>query len=486
MSYEFSTMRLKKNFHDAFIEYTPYESKYTELVGLYAKYAAKMNTLANKKYATNPSSTGYLNDFRDISANHIQLFLNAFNGSLKNQSLFPHDSQTLPAIKAKIVAMPAIPLQIKQNDTLKFSVTTDKTATKVTIVFTNPDAERTLDGSGKSWSFNSAITVANNRTWLLRVYSGTQITDERFGGNINIIGNSPASSLAPWQSQNLDYALKQNSLYANTPLTNVYGQSCGTYTLCTRWSRFAPNSYTPAGNGSGLGSAKETFATLLKRKTAIRDTDFSHAPIGSIVFYESGTYGHAAIKVDESHIISQGQLGSHDCTISNVAWNNISKYAGYYAPAAGTTVMDNNIIPKADQVTRGQFLTALAIVLEKAAPELPDDAIEKATAMGLLTDPQHFDANSPIIRQDAARLLARAIHYFEINKHWLFVKTGNSQQFAKDALVKADSSLYAVAVTMAELGLFTGVLQEDASYNFEGLRQLSKTEKTILLDKRLQ
>jgi hypothetical protein len=111
--------------------------------------------------------------------------------------------------------------------------------------------------------------------------------------------------------------------------------------------------------------------------------------------------------------------------------------------------------------------------------------MEKATLMGLVTDPLNFNPNAPMIRQDAARMLARAIAYFETNKLWFFAKTGNSNQFAKDAVTKADAALYATAVRMAELGLFAGVLQEDGSYTFEGLRQLSKTEKGLLLDKRL-
>ncbi|MCF7988594.1 MAG: DUF1566 domain-containing protein [Methylovulum sp.] len=482
MSYEFATMKTKSNFHDAFMEYTPYESKYTELVTMYAQYAAKMNTIAGKTYATTPTSSGYLEDFQDITAAQIQQFLNAFTGNLKNAALFPHDAQAVPVVKAKIVTMPVVPAQITQNDTIAFKVATDKSATKVTMVFTNPDAEIALSGSGKSWSFSKLIEVANNRTWLLRVYSGTQITDERFGGNINVIGNTPASSLAAWQQENVDYANSQNQLYATTPLTDVYGRTCGTYSYCARWSKYAPNSFDVSGD------AKDAFARLLTKKTAVEDTNFAHAPIGSIVFYNNGKYGHAAIKVDETHIVSQGQLSTEtyvDCTISNVDWNHISNYAGYYAPAPGTTLIDNNIIPKAEQVTRGQFLTALAAVLETASPDLPDVPMEKATLMGLVTDPLNFNPNAPILRQDAARMMARAIAYFETNKRWFFAKTGNSNQFAKDAVTKADAALYPTAVRMAELGLFAGVLQEDGSYTFEGLRQLSKTEKGLLLDKRL-
>ena len=483
-TFQFAKMKTTGlNFHDAFYKYTPHEAMYNQFVNeLYPVYVAKMNAIAGKSYAAQPTSSSYFDDFRDITAAHIQQFLNAYPTNLKNAALFPHDAQAVPVVKAKIVTMPVVPAQITQNDTIAFKVATDKIATKVTMVFTNPNAEIALSGSGKSWSFNKLIEVANNRTWLLRVYSNTQITDERFGGNINVIGDTPASSLAAWQQENVDYANSQNQLYATTPLTDVYGRTCGTYSYCARWSKYAPNSFDVSGD------AKDAFARLLTKKTAVEDTNFAHAPIGSIVFYNNGKYGHAAIKVDETHIVSQGQLSTKtyvDCTISNVDWNHISNYAGYYAPASGTTLIDNNVIAKAEQVTRGQFLNALAAVLETASPDLPDVPMEKATLMGLVTDPLNFNPNAPILRQDAARMMARAVAYFETHKRWFFAKTGNSNQFAKDAVTKADTALYATAVRMAELGLFAGVLQEDGSYTFEGLRQLSKTEKGLLLDKRL-
>jgi len=478
MSYEFTTMRLKMNFHDAFIEYTPSEIKYTELVGIYAKYAEKMNAIAKKKYAVNPTSFGYLNDFRDITPAHIQAFLTAYSGPLSNKTLFPHDGEKVPKAKAQISAMPKVPTQMQANGTLKFSVTTNKPATKVSILFTNPDAERTLTGSGTNWRFNQTISVPNNRTWSLRVYVDNEITDERFGGNINVLGDTAPDSLADWQKLNVEYALAQNALYASTPLTDVYGNNCGDYTYCFAWARHAPGSPL----AGGMGDAYNAFIHLKNTNQATEDNNFAHAPIGAIVFYQNGEYGHAAIKVDETHIISQGQLDGHDCTISNVEWDKISDYVGYYAPAPDTTIApDANIIPKAEQVSRGTFLADLGEVLEVAVPDLPDDPIEKAVLMGLISDPENFDAKSPIIRQDAARILARAVKYFEDYKDWTFAKTGDSNQFANDPVIQADPNLYAVVVRMAEFGLFFGVLQEDGRRTFEGLRQLSITEKASLL-----
>ncbi len=476
------------DFQEAFHKYTPHERKYIEFVNeRYPQYAAQMNTVAGKSYATYPASSGYFNDFQDITAKHIQQFLNAYSGNLKNVNLFPADADRLPRLGPKIVSLPSnIPSQINQNDTFSFTVKTDKPAAKVSIVFSNPDAEKFLTSTdSKVWAFSQQITVPNNRPWLLRVYNNGKISDERFGGNLQVVGETLPDSLADWQKLNINYAQTQHDLYGSKPLTNVYGQKCGYDTWCFLWSRHAPGSLL----GGGMGAAYNAFVNLKNDNKATEDNDFAHAPIGAIVFYgktKNNAYGHAGIKIDETHVVSQGQFGRYDCMISKVAWDKIPNYVGYYAPAPGsTTLIDPNIIPKAEQVTRGQFLTALAAVLETASPDLPDVAMEKATLMGLVTDPLKFNPNAPILRQDAARMMARAIAYFEINKRWFFAKTGNSNQFAKDAVTKANAALYPTAVRMAELGLFAGVLQEDGSYKFEGLRQLSKTEKGLLLNKRL-
>lgn len=88
MSYEFSQMRKKKDFHAAFLEYTPHEDKYKELQTIYAQYAVVMNRVSGRHYSASPGSSGYLDDFRDVSAQHIQAFLGEFPGALKNASLF--------------------------------------------------------------------------------------------------------------------------------------------------------------------------------------------------------------------------------------------------------------------------------------------------------------------------------------------------------------------------------------------------------------
>ncbi|ASM78058.1 hypothetical protein VITFI_CDS2280 [Vitreoscilla filiformis] len=479
LSYEFSEMRKKLSFHDAFLSYTPREEKYVEFVNIYAGYAQKMNAISGRSYSVRPTSSGYTDDFRDVSAAHIQSFLNLFGGNLKGTSLFPRDMDPLPRFDAKIVALPNIPTQMNAGETLKFQVKTDRKATSVSIVFTNPPAERFLTTvDNKTWDFEQTIEQANNRTWLIRVVSVAKVSDERFGGNINVIGGA-ASSLAQWQIDNINYANSQNALYKINPLISVYGNTCGTYTFCYAWSRNAPGSPI----GKGWASAYDAFVQLVGAKKATQDPDFSHAPIGSIVFYKRGKYGHAAIKVNETNVISQGQLGANDCTISSVRWDSISGYAGYYAPAPGSTLlMDANAVPKTQQVTRIAFLTALSSAIDGFDRTLPVDPMSKATTMGILSDPSNFFPTNPILRQDAARLISRSLDYFE-KKGWVFPKTGNRYLFSNDQDTVNDTALYPIAARMGEFKIFMGSLQENGSAYFYGPRQMTKYEANTVKDR---
>lgn len=97
MSYEFWTMAKKKDFHSAFLEYTPHEDKYTELVNMYQEYAPVLNRVAGKNYPARPQSSGYLYDFRDVNADHIQSFLDNYAGPLKNKQLFAGGGTIIPA-----------------------------------------------------------------------------------------------------------------------------------------------------------------------------------------------------------------------------------------------------------------------------------------------------------------------------------------------------------------------------------------------------
>lgn len=76
-------------FDNAYKTYTTGAGKYDGFISnIYPVYAAKMNSISGKNYSTKPTSSGYYNDFRDISISNIQSFLDSYPGALKETDLF--------------------------------------------------------------------------------------------------------------------------------------------------------------------------------------------------------------------------------------------------------------------------------------------------------------------------------------------------------------------------------------------------------------
>jgi hypothetical protein len=199
MSYEFSVMGKKKDFHAAFLEYTPHEDKYLALQQRYAQYAPMLNRAAGKSYPLQPQSAGYLGDFRDVLPQHIQIFLDNYPTNLKDRSLFGGSAGGNTgggagggvggAIGAKAINLPAIPAQMMKDQPLRFTVQTDKPADQVKITFQNPVGEALLSGSGTQWSLDRAITVAGVRPWVISVITAGKVTDEHLKGVLTVTGH---------------------------------------------------------------------------------------------------------------------------------------------------------------------------------------------------------------------------------------------------------------------------------------------------------
>jgi len=290
--------------------------------------------------------------------------------------------------------------------------------------------------------------------------------------------NTGTANLANWQKQNLAYAQEYYNRYNSQPLSNVFGSYCGKYTYCYKWSRNAP----AIGLG-GYASAKVAFESLNSKGLAKRDSNFANAPIGSIVFYGNGTYGHAAIKVSETEIVSQGQKSAHDCTISKVSFNSFKNYLGYYAPSAGsTTLADPNVIAPNQRVSRGNFLNSMSSVLDRFDATLPKDPIEKAKLMGIVGNPAAFNQTgaTPIIRQDSARMLINVIAWYAKNGR-RFSYNGNANHFSPDKEISPDAR--DTASRASQLQLFSGDDDESGIKRFVGQRQLSQYESGVILDR---
>ena len=191
MSYEFSVMGKKKDFHAAFLEYTPHEDKYAALQTRYAQYAQVLNRAAGKNYAAMPTSAGYMGDFRDVLPQHIQAFLDNYPTNLKDRNLFSGSGGGgNPGVGvgngAKIINQSAIPTQMQKDQPLRFTVQTDKPAEQVKITFQNPAGEALLTGSGTQWSLDRVVTAAGVRPWVISVITAGKVTDDHLKGTLTV------------------------------------------------------------------------------------------------------------------------------------------------------------------------------------------------------------------------------------------------------------------------------------------------------------
>lgn len=89
-TYQFNLYRQRgKNFQEAYQSFTTGAGKYSNFVNvLYPPYALAMKQISGRSYAQKPAGEGYFKDFRDISLEHVQRFLEQYSGALKERDLF--------------------------------------------------------------------------------------------------------------------------------------------------------------------------------------------------------------------------------------------------------------------------------------------------------------------------------------------------------------------------------------------------------------
>ena len=169
----------EKTFEEAYKSYTSGEGKYTGFTqadGIYAKVAENMNVAAGTHYAVQPEYTGYYNDFRDITIENIQAFLELYSsGALSNQNLFGEppiensqvtytcdDSDTPPPVDDEETP-PSITIKTvdKANGDIQLSGTGLGTAGIVKVGEQEVQAQWTDEGISLNLFETTGITLAN-------------------------------------------------------------------------------------------------------------------------------------------------------------------------------------------------------------------------------------------------------------------------------------------------------------------------------------
>lgn len=89
LQFEKNRISFNGSFQGAYESFTTGSGKHNGFVSnIYPPYAVKMNQIAGQSYASRPSDYGYFKDFRNISIDHIQRFLESYSGALKEKDLF--------------------------------------------------------------------------------------------------------------------------------------------------------------------------------------------------------------------------------------------------------------------------------------------------------------------------------------------------------------------------------------------------------------
>ena len=282
-------------------------------------------------------------------------------------------------------------------------------------------------------------------------------------------GIDTSSALESWQSEVIATIRPQIGTLQNT----VYGSTCvpitGTY--CYKWSRFQLG----ANNPGGYYSANDAFKAL-----ATKTTDFSKAPIGSIVFFSSGSsYGHAAIKYSDTTIVSQGNPSGYSCSITEVPYDSPGiTFKGYYAPKPGaTSLSDPDQIPQTYRVTRGDFVIRTAQLL--AGVGMGAGGINQVIHDAALVDnPDNYNPSGYITRGDAFRVALRAVNFARKNGAQTVLAHQNSR-FSQDNQELPE--MIQVADELYQLGVVEGIQGERNVFQIVGSRQLATYERYPLL-----
>jgi len=497
MSWEFAQMSKKKDFHSAFLEYTPHEDKYIELQNFYREFAAVLNRVSGKKYSSTPSSSGYLKDFRDISDQHIQLFLENYAGHLKNKSLF--SAASLPG--PKVTSGNADRNSVKVGDTVNFSATTDKAVAggmKVVVRFTDTtpptDLAMTSAGGNTTWKLSHSMSKEGTRPYTIVVLDDKKqvVGTSQAKGTIEVI---PVPSLAV----NVGSAsyLSPTNPFDDRAHGRPYAGQCTWFA----WGRAheATGKKLDISRGDAkswydkTGFPKGNVAKPFSVAVWAGDATNSHGhvafvekilPNGNIVINEANVSSYNKNKQLYSPYGGGYDGSSKELTPTVIA--NRGKGVGaligyiYVSDSAQLPARDPNLLYPPDQtVSRGNFVSKLLTIF----PQLGSSNVEQtAKNLGLIQG--NLNAEAPILRVDAARVIARLIAATDK----VVPGSPDPNHYANDEELKSDADGLKVANTLFAAGIASGRPHEGTGlgYEFYPKRQLSAVESDLMFQRTKQ
>jgi len=335
----------------------------------------------------------------------------------------PNPVPVVPGLPAPVIVQLTItPQPAQSGQTLTFTAVLDRAAEIVRgeLVFVDAGgvSEPLVQTGPAIWSHSRPLNqIGANRQVEVRLLTRSGAWIARAGSySVGAAPISPAlpptpapppapspvqipaiSGLQPWQQSAL--AFVNNYLEGRARWTDCWDAGAGRRgTYCYRFARQAVG--LPA-----MGSAIDAFESLHDQGRS-STAGFDTAPVGALIFYRIGTYGHVAVKVSATEVAGHGNELAFTATcppitrVAHISLTARAGYAGHYAPGAGTVTLDPNVIPAGQRVTRQAFLQQLLSAVR--APV--DPAVAGIIQGGSLSEP-----GRAITRGEAFLLLGRAL-----------------------------------------------------------------------------
>lgn len=386
----------------------------------------------------------------------------------------------------------ANPQAVPLNGQIAFETRINNPASvqKVELLFPDANVSEIMDKVGAdTWrKVRTMAGAGNNRPYQIRITAtnGQQIAGGGGAYSVNSVapitppvvshpGVPAPGALQAWQQTIVNFANEQvGRPWRCYPNDNP----AGTYiTSCYNFAR------TAAGQPSHGASAWAAF-TALKSAGKASTGAFESAPIGSIIFYKIGIYGHAVIKVSATEVVGHGNELNwpRNCPpISKVLHSSLGKahYAGYFASGGGATgfaVNPNEILPE-ERVSRMRFLQDLVARIPAAAAQ-PGGIEQKAAALGVIQGAPLSSPQNAITRYEVGVMILRAIR---ATNPGALSGLSAVQPFA-DAFANPEQRNE--TALMRARGLFVGQHDEnDGKTYFNPDKQLSDDELAVVLNR---
>ncbi len=403
---------------------------------------------------------------------------------IKTYSVLPkgQSAGSTPTTPPSIAGVGAQPASVKPGESIRFAVTVNNPTGVARAQLLFSDTQNTAADMAKSgtneWSLTRPmVTAGSNRPFEIHVYgaNGHHVSGK---GQYTVQAKEIISPLQPWQQQSLNFA---NS-YLGKPWNCMPDpKNPGKpVTTCYRFARTAVGVAASPQRPSAIAAYNQ-----FKTNGLIVSDPFEKAPLGAMLFYSIGNYGHAVIKASESEVIGHGNelAASATCPmvskVKHAQLTEKAKYLGYYNSGAGTTGLGGtqNEIPNDHRIARLEYLGML-INRVPAARNFSGTTGEKGAKLSAYSSAQFERQGDAITRYEAGVLIRNVIHSTNSTALTSLKESAGFED------IGGNDQRRQTIVVLQSLGIYQGEKsEEDEKIRFYPDRQLSRAEAETILNR---